>query len=54
MDIRIKLILQQIHPSPFTCSLLGDRLRMQEHFTNPQVFIRSIATRGAGDCRQNA
>ena len=34
--------------SPFTHgSLLGDRLRMQEHFTNPQVFIRSIATRGA-------
>jgi LAO/AO transport system kinase len=34
--------------SPFTHgSLLGDRLRMQEHFTNPQVFIRSLATRGA-------
>jgi LAO/AO transport system kinase len=34
--------------SPFTHgSLLGDRLRMQEHFNNPQVFIRSLATRGA-------
>lgn len=34
--------------SPFTHgSLLGDRLRMQEHFTSPQVFIRSLATRGA-------
>lgn len=34
--------------SPFTQgSLLGDRLRMQEHFNNPQVFIRSLATRGA-------
>jgi len=34
--------------SPFTHgSLLGDRLRMQEHYLNPQVFIRSLATRGA-------
>lgn len=34
--------------SPFTHgSLLGDRLRMQEHFNNPQVYIRSLATRGA-------
>jgi len=34
--------------SPFTNgSLLGDRLRMAEHFTNEQVFIRSLATRGA-------
>ena len=34
--------------SPFTHgSLLGDRLRMHEHFNNPQVFIRSLATRGA-------
>ena len=34
--------------SPFTHgSLLGDRLRMQEHFNHPQVFIRSLATRGA-------
>ncbi len=34
--------------SPFSHgSLLGDRLRMSEHFNNPQVFIRSLATRGA-------
>lgn len=34
--------------SPFTHgSLLGDRLRMHEHFNNPDVFIRSLATRGA-------
>jgi LAO/AO transport system kinase len=34
--------------SPFTSgSLLGDRLRMPEHFSNPLVFIRSLATRGA-------
>lgn len=34
--------------SPFTSgSLLGDRLRMPEHFNNPLVFIRSLATRGS-------
>lgn len=34
--------------SPFNYgSLLGDRLRMAEHFTNERVFIRSLATRGS-------
>ena len=34
--------------SPFTHgSLLGDRLRMYEHFNNPNIYIRSLATRGA-------
>ena len=34
--------------SPFTHgSLLGDRLRMSDHFDNPRIFIRSLATRGA-------
>jgi LAO/AO transport system kinase len=34
--------------SPFNYgSLLGDRLRMSEHFNNNNVFIRSIATRGS-------
>ncbi|WP_297508856.1 methylmalonyl Co-A mutase-associated GTPase MeaB [Thermococcus sp.] len=34
--------------SPFTGgALLGDRLRMQRHSTDPGVFIRSMATRGA-------
>jgi LAO/AO transport system kinase len=34
--------------SPFTGgSLLGDRIRMQALFTDPEVFIRSMATRGA-------
>lgn len=28
-------------------AILGDRLRMNEHFNNQQVFIRSLATRGA-------
>ncbi len=33
--------------SPFTGgALLGDRVRMQEHATDGQVFIRSMATRG--------
>jgi LAO/AO transport system kinase len=33
--------------SPFTGgALLGDRLRMQAHATDPKVFIRSMATRG--------
>lgn len=33
--------------SPFTGgALLGDRIRMQEHATDPQVFIRSMASRG--------
>lgn len=34
--------------SPFNYgSLLGDRLRMSEHFNNEKVFIRSLATRGS-------
>lgn len=34
--------------SPFNYgSLLGDRLRMAEHFNNEHVFIRSLATRGS-------
>lgn len=34
--------------SPFNFgSLLGDRLRMVEHFNNENVFIRSLATRGS-------
>jgi LAO/AO transport system kinase len=33
--------------SPFTGgAILGDRVRMQEHTNDPQVFIRSMATRG--------
>jgi LAO/AO transport system kinase len=33
--------------SPFTGgALLGDRIRMQDHATDDQVFIRSMATRG--------
>ena len=33
--------------SPFTGgAILGDRIRMQDHATDPAVFIRSMATRG--------
>jgi LAO/AO transport system kinase len=33
--------------SPFSGgAILGDRIRMSEHATDPQVFIRSLATRG--------
>src|SRR5207247_10102543 len=33
--------------SPFTGgALLGDRVRMQDHSTDPGVFIRSMAARG--------
>lgn len=34
--------------SPFNFgALLGDRIRMSEHFNHPGVFIRSLASRGA-------
>jgi LAO/AO transport system kinase len=34
--------------SPFNYgALLGDRIRMSQHFNNQQVFIRSMASRGA-------
>lgn len=34
--------------SPFNYgALLGDRIRLAQHFLNPNVFIRSLATRGA-------
>jgi LAO/AO transport system kinase len=35
--------------SPFTQgAILGDRVRMQEHSGDPGVYIRSLASRGAG------
>ena len=34
--------------SPFNMgSLMGDRLRMSEHFLNPNLYIRSMASRGS-------
>ena len=44
-----KVAVVAIDPtSPFSGgAILGDRIRMQAHATDPEVFIRSVATRGA-------
>ena len=44
----MKVAVLAIDPSsPFSGgALLGDRVRMQGHATDPEVFIRSMATRG--------
>lgn len=44
-----KIAVLAIDPtSPFNMgSLLGDRIRMSNQFNNPNVFIRSLATRGS-------
>jgi LAO/AO transport system kinase len=44
-----KIAVLAIDPtSPFNLgSLLGDRIRMSSHFNHPNVFIRSLATRGS-------
>ncbi|MBK0381231.1 methylmalonyl Co-A mutase-associated GTPase MeaB [Mucilaginibacter segetis] len=44
-----KIAVLAVDPtSPFNFgSLLGDRIRMASHFNHPDVFIRSIATRGS-------
>ena len=57
VDALIELIVQQqkkvaivcVDPSsPFNLgALLGDRIRMSEWYNNPNVFIRSLATRGS-------
>jgi LAO/AO transport system kinase len=48
-DAEARIGILAVDPtSPFTHgSILGDRLRMTDHFNDPRVFIRSIATRGA-------
>ena len=45
-DLRVGVLA--VDPSsPFSQgAVLGDRVRMQRHSTDPQVFIRSMATRG--------
>lgn len=44
-----KIAILAVDPtSPFNFgSLLGDRIRMAQHFNHPNVYIRSLATRGA-------
>jgi LAO/AO transport system kinase len=49
LDDGNKIAVLAIDPtSPFNFgSLLGDRIRMAAHFNSPDVFIRSLATRGS-------
>jgi len=49
LDQNKKVAIIAIDPSsPFNKgSLMGDRLRMSEHFLNPNIFIRSMASRGS-------
>jgi len=49
IDLGKRIAILAVDPtSPFNFgSLLGDRIRMSRHFNNPNVFIRSLATRGA-------
>jgi LAO/AO transport system kinase len=44
-----KVAILAVDPtSPFNLgSLLGDRVRMSSHFNHPNIFIRSVATRGS-------
>lgn len=48
-DSRKKIAVVCVDPSsPFNLgAVLGDRIRMSEWYTNPNIFIRSLATRGA-------
>ncbi len=47
-QLELEVAVLAIDPSsPFTGgAILGDRVRMQDHATDPGVFIRSMATRG--------
>jgi LAO/AO transport system kinase len=49
IDQNKKVAVIAVDPSsPFNKgSLMGDRLRMNEHFLNPNIFIRSMASRGS-------
>jgi LAO/AO transport system kinase len=47
-DKRIIGIIAVDPTSPYTGgAILGDRIRMQEHFSDPGIYIRSMATRGS-------
>lgn len=47
-DRKQKVAVVAVDPvSPFTGgALLGDRIRLKEHFNDPEVYIRSLSTRG--------
>src|ERR687886_103062 len=40
-------LVPTIYPHTGDAALLGDRIRLTEHFLDPGVFIRSMANRGA-------
>jgi len=44
-----KIAVLAVDPSsPFNLgAILGDRIRLKEHFANPNIYIRSIASRGS-------
>lgn len=44
-----KIAVLAVDPSsPFNYgALLGDRIRMRDYYTNPNIYIRSLATRGS-------
>jgi LAO/AO transport system kinase len=47
-DFRTVGIIAVDPTSPYTGgAILGDRIRMQEHFADPGIYIRSMATRGS-------
>jgi LAO/AO transport system kinase len=47
-DMRTVGIIAVDPTSPYTGgAILGDRIRMQEHFSDPGIYIRSMATRGS-------
>lgn len=49
LEKNMKIAVLAIDPSsPFNYgAILGDRIRMSEYYTNPNIFIRSLASRGA-------
>jgi LAO/AO transport system kinase len=49
LDQRYTVGIIAVDPtSPYTGgAILGDRIRMQEHFADPGIYIRSMATRGS-------
>jgi LAO/AO transport system kinase len=49
LAVQFKIAVLAVDPtSPFSFgSLLGDRLRMHDFFLHPNVYIRSVATRGS-------
>ena len=49
LDQQKKVAILAVDPSsPFhRGALLGDRVRMSRHFTDPRVFIRSLSSRGS-------